>query len=56
MVEERLKVDWTSVNRTAFIDAMIEVQEGGFKTDSDFCAVDIDCGLNNSGFGRNSDL
>ena len=34
MVEERLKVDWTSVNRTAFIDAMIEVQESGFKTDS----------------------
>ena len=56
MVDERLKVDWTSVNRTAFIDAMIEVQESGFKTDSGFCSVDIDCGLNNSGFGWNSDL
>ena len=36
MVEERLKVDWSSVNRTAFINAMIEVQESGFKTDSGF--------------------
>ena len=36
MVKERLKVDWTPVNRTAFIDAMIEVQESGIFTDSGF--------------------
>ena len=36
LVKERLKVDWTSVNRTAFIDSMIEVQESGVFTDSGF--------------------
>ena len=36
LVKERLKVDWTSVNRTAFLDAMIEVQESGVITDSGF--------------------
>ena len=32
LVKERLKVDWTSVNRTAFIDSMIEVQGSGVFT------------------------
>ena len=36
MIKERLKVDWTSANRTAFIDAMIEVQDSGIFTDSGF--------------------
>ena len=39
MVKERLKVDWTSVNRTAFIDAMIRGAEKWYF----HCAVDIDC-------------
>ena len=39
MVKERLKVDWTSVNRTAFIDAMIRGAEKWYF----HYAVDIDC-------------